>query len=105
MENVNSEHGYKLILNRDEMQGKWYHFTIRSEKSGIAGARTSYSGRNMVSASWHAHGFLFDEIFKIEPSAKVVSLGKEITRENGNWQDKNIGSMYNPCYFSETSIL
>lgn len=105
MENVNNKHGYKLILNRDEIKGKWYHFTIRSEKSGIAGSRTSWSGRNMVSASWHAHGYLFDEIFNIEPDSKVISMGKEITREKGNWQDRNIGSMVSPCCFSETSIL
>lgn len=105
LERVNQQHGYKLEFNRFEKRGNWIHFTIQSEKSGIPGARTSHSGRNLVSASWHAHGYLFDEIFKIEPDAVIWSAGEKITREHGNWQDKNIGSIMQPCYYSETSIL
>lgn len=104
IDNVNKEHGYKIYLNRDEIQGKWYHFTLKSD-SGIPGARTSWSGRNLACASWHAHGYIFDEIFKIDPEAVIWSIGEKITKDFGNWQDKNIGSMVQPCYFSETSIL
>jgi hypothetical protein len=105
IEKINNDHGYKIILNKDEIQGKWFYFTIRSEVSGIPGARNSCSGRKLVSASWHSHGYLFDEIFEIEPDALIYSGGEKITKQYGNWQDRNIGSHYQPCYFSETSIL
>lgn len=105
VDNVNKKHGYKIILNRDEIKGKYFHFTIKSEKSGISGSRTSHSGRKLISASWHAHGYLFDEIFKIDKKAVIHSLEMKIDISQGNWQDRNIGSNFHPMYFSETSIL
>lgn len=105
LERVNQKHGYQLTFNRFDRSGKYINFTIKSKKSGIPGARYSHSGRKLISASWHAHGYLFDEIFKIEPEAIIYSMGEKITKNHGNWKDKNIGSVYNPCYFSETSIL
>lgn len=105
IQTVNNRHGYDLIFNRYDINGKYVHFTIRSRKSGISGARTSHSGRNLPSASWHAHGFLFEEIFRIEPTAVIWSLGQKITADSGNWIDRNVGSMMCPCYFSELSIL
>jgi hypothetical protein len=107
IENVNSKHGYKLIYNRyPERKGNYLHFTIRSEKSGIPGARTSHSGRNMVSASWHAHGYLFDEILNLNEDA-IIKVGNNhtIDQNGGNWIDRNIGSLMNPVKFSQTSIL
>ena len=101
---VNEKYGYQLELNRDEYKGKWFHFTIKS-KSGIPGSRTSYSGRKLAAASWHAHGYLFATILDIEPDAVIVSLGKTINAEGGNWQDWNCGSMMEPIFMSETSIL
>jgi hypothetical protein len=97
---VNWKAGYKIELNRDDYKGKWFNFTIKS-KSGIPGARTSTSGRNLACASWHAHGYLFEEIFNIEPRAVIYSCGKMITKDKGNWIDMNIGS----CYASKTSII
>lgn len=101
---VNELYGYQLTLNRDEQKGKYFHFTIKSRKSGIPGSRLSYSGRKLISASWHAHGYLFEQILRLEPDAVIYSLGERY--EAGFiWQDKNIGSMMHPVYFSETSIL
>jgi len=102
--NVNQKQGYQIELNRSDYLGKWYNFTIKS-KSKIPGARVSSSGRNLPKASWHAHGYLFDAIFTLAPNAIIYSFGKKITIENGNWEDMKIGSMMNPIYFSETSIL
>ena len=103
---VNIKHGYKLIFNRfPEKKGNFLHFTIKSEESGISGARTSHSGRNLISASWHAHGYLFEEILAIEPTAIIKSLDKTIDINGGNWQDSNIGSQMRPMLFSDTSIL
>jgi hypothetical protein len=102
---VNEAKGYRIRLETDKQDRKWYHFTIRSAESGIPGSRYSYSGRRLTAASWHAHGFIFDEIFKIEPDAVIKSLKKEITKDYGNWEDIKIGSMVCPMYMSETSIL
>lgn len=104
IEKVNREHGYKIELNRDEQTGKWFNFTLKT-KSGISGARTSHSGRNLPSASWHAHGYIFDEIWAIDPSCVIYSNGVKMSGPRDNWQDKNIGSVYCPKMFSETSIL
>lgn len=107
MANVNSEHGYKLEFNRFDITGTrkpYVNFTLKTA-SKIPGARVSWSGRNLPCASWHAHGYLFDEIFKMEPDAVIYSGGAKMDAERGNWQDRNIGSMMQPCYFSETSIL
>lgn len=103
---VNENHGYKLEISNDRQLSKnRYQFTIQSESSGISGSRYSASGRKLKSASWHAHGFLFDEIFRLDPNAVIYSLGKEITKDRGNWEDKNVGSYFYPCSFSELSIL
>jgi hypothetical protein len=104
IENVNKKQGYQIELNRADYTGKWFNFTIKT-KSKIPGARLSFSGRNLPKCSWHAHGYLFDAIFTLNPSAIIYSFGKKITIDDGNWQDIKIGSMMNPKYFSETSIL
>lgn len=102
---VNEKRGYMLQLNRDEQTSrKYYSFTIKT-KSKIPGARTAASGRNLARASWHAHGYLFDEILKINPDAIIYSNGKKIDKAGGNWQDSNIGGYFKPLYFSQTSIL
>jgi hypothetical protein len=50
IETVNKEQGYQIELNRNDQSGKWFNFTLKS-KSGIPGARTSHSGRNLACAS------------------------------------------------------
>jgi hypothetical protein len=101
LNNVNKTQGYSLSFNRFEKIGKYYHFTLKSP-SKVPGSRTSISGKNLACASWHAHGYLFDEIFKIEPEAIIYTIGKKITSESGNWVDQNLGRGY---MYSQTSIL
>jgi hypothetical protein len=106
IENVNKKYGYQIMLNNAEQKGNYFHFTIRSRFSGIAGSRFSHSGRKLVSASWHAHGYLFDELFKINPDVFILVSGAgKITKDAGNWQDRNIGSNFQPAMFSSLSIL
>lgn len=100
---VNQEKGYELECNRLDQCGKWVNFTIKS-KSGIPGSRLSGSGRKLAKASWHAHGFVMDKIFEIEPDCVIISMGEKLYAGH-IWQDRNIGSQYNPVYFSATSIL
>lgn len=109
---VNEDYGYRLGFNREpEFKGKQLHFTIQSKKSGIPGARMSATGRNMKSASWHAHGYLFERILSIAPNAVIQTAHSKIYIDKvsgefiGNWIDSDIGSMMSPCWFSATSIL
>ncbi len=104
--NVNKKRKYQISLNRDEQKGKNFFFTLKTP-SKVPGARKSHTGRHMPKASWHAHGFVFEEIFKLDPSAHIVSGTEKIVSgpHGGNWEDRNIGSIMNPCYFSEVSIL
>ena len=112
VDNVNKEHGYSLTLNRDEQIGKWFNFTLNSP-SKVPGARVSWSGRNLAKASWHAHGYILDEILRLADNEDAIihSLDKRIYVDHttgdvmNNWQDMNIGSIMQPCYMSETSIL
>lgn len=101
---VNKEQGYQIELNRDDQSGKWFNFTLKSP-SGVPGSRYSSSGRKLACASWHAHGYIFDAIFEIEPDAVIKSLGVDITKDEGNWCDMQIGSMLSPCSMSSTSIF
>ena len=100
---VNAEQNYQIEFKRLEYAGKKVLFTLKS-KSKIPGSRISYSGRNLPAASWHAHGFIFEEIFKLDPTCYIETMGKKLFA-GFSWEDKNIGSRLSPCYFSETSIL
>lgn len=103
---LNKERKYKITYNRyPERKGNFIHFTIRSEKSGIPGSRLSYSGRRLVSASWHAHGYLFDKIYDINPNAIIVCGRTRYECKSDNWKDYDVGSLFYPCQFSELSIL
>lgn len=97
---VNKEQGYYISLKRDEQRGKWYNFTLKA-KSGFPGSRYSDTGRKLPSASWYAHGYVFEEIFKEEPNAIIWSLGEKL-QAGFEWKDRNISS---EILQSETSIL
>lgn len=102
---VNENNGYKIQIRNDkQVSENRFQFTLRSEKSGIAGSCYAYSGRRTVNASWYAHGYFFDELFKINPEAIVWSRNNKITIDEGNWEDYNVGSIMNPAYASELSI-
>lgn len=59
-------------------------------------------GRRIAAACWHVHGHFFEALFHVKPEAVILSGGKlTITREAGNWQDRNIGSMIQPLMYSE----
>lgn len=47
IEAINKKHGYEIELNRDEIKGKYFFFTLKS-KSGIPRSRTSHSGRKLT---------------------------------------------------------
>lgn len=98
---VNEKYGYQLRLNTDVYKQGKYSFTLNSP-SGVPGALTAANGRNIPKASWHAHGYVFDEIFKINPDAVIWSAGRKMTKNEGNWQDWRYTSW---IMQSERSIL
>lgn len=114
---TNRKHGYRLVWNRspEALNSAQTRFacTIRSSASRIKGARLSGSHplpgrerRNLSAASWHAHGHFYETLFTIAPDA-VIRIGRSgtvITKDGGNWQDWNAGSMMYPAMMSELSI-
>ena len=103
MEAVNKLYDGNVIFNRQpEPVGSRLRFTLRVKDSKGPGARRSHQGRRMSSACWHVHGHFFEELFKVNPEAYVVAGGcKRISKDGGNWQDRNIGSRMFPMFFSE----
>lgn len=107
---TNKKFNNNVIFNRFETKGKQFAFTLKVKDSKQAGHRLhlSYgidglrSQKRSTSACWHVHGTFFDELFKINPNVIVVSRGKKISIDGGNWEDDNIGSVMFPVYFSES---
>lgn len=102
---VNVNRGYQLKFKSGPTpSGKWVNFTIKS-KSGVPGARVSHSGRRLAAASWHAHGYLFEEILEREPDAVIHSGGHRIDRVSGNWSEEASGSWLAKVPLADLSIL
>ena len=97
-----------LYDNQVEFRGEPEHtnhgikFTLKTKHNKARGHGISFSGRHMPSACWHVHGNFFDRLFEVNPDAKVYSMGKLITKHQGNWQDYNVGSQMNPKFASES---
>jgi len=53
--------------------------------------------RYMVNACWHVHGTFFDSLPR---EAVIVANGRTI-RPGDRWQDKMVGSIMQPVYFSK----
>jgi len=103
---VNERFANNITFKRLEMKGRNILFTLTVKNSRAPGSRTSASmfnpARRVSAACWHVHGHFFDELFKVVPSAVIVSRGnKKITKDSGNWEDWQIGSMMYPIMYSE----
>lgn len=105
---INRTYGNNITWKRDpepaNRAGTSYDFTITVKDSSGPGARRSDTGRKIAAACWHAHGDLFDAILKIAPDAIIKTNGmggNTISAAGGNWEDRNIGSLYRPLYASE----
>lgn len=95
-------------------KGNRFSFTLTVKDSKGQGARLStprYLGdnangqqRRIKAACWHVHGDFFDLLFQDCPDAVIRSQRKKITKEEGNWQDWNIGSQMYPFYYSEACM-
>ena len=107
---LNTSYDNNIRFNNREVlnnKGTRHRFTIRVKDSHGTGSKLGHSRningehRRTSSACWHTHGDLLDILFKINDECEVRSGGKLITSDNGNWEDRNIGSMMVPMYFSE----
>lgn len=93
--------GNVVLLDPHCVSKNRIQFRLSVNNSSDTGSRIGHSGRRVKAACWHVHGHFFDELFKINPECFVLAQSKRITKEEGNWQDWNIGSIMNPMYFSE----
>jgi hypothetical protein len=102
LEIINKKYADNVIWNREpEKIGNRYRFTLKVKDSKQPGHRRGFNGQRMVSACWHVHGDFFDTIWDFEPEAKIKAGTLLMESKNDNWQDRNIGSVVNPMYFSE----
>lgn len=87
-----------VIWNRSpEPVGKGFRLTLRVKDSKGAGARRSNAGRRLVSACWHVHGTFFDNL----PEGAAIRTGEITVHPHEDWQDRNIGSMFQPLMHSD----
>lgn len=103
----NAKYGNNIKFKRLDITGKQVTFTLTVVSSKGPGARHSTwknakgNYTRIAAACWHVHGDFFDALFKIAPDAEIKTGNKSITRHCGNWEDWNIGSAYQPMYYSE----
>ena len=105
MDIVNRKYDNNIEFKRLEPSKKL--FTLKCKDSKKPGHRIHYrmwddGFKKGISACWHVHGDFFDALFSINPNAYIVSSGKKITKEYGNWIDRNIGSIMYPIYHSKS---
>jgi hypothetical protein len=104
LELANEDFDGNLIFNRFEtvnVKGTRHRVTIKTQSYDKPGYRRTHSGRRHPSACWHAWGTFIDRLFEIQPNAKVHANGSYQTADSWYWQDRNIGSIMVPLYFSE----
>jgi hypothetical protein len=100
LDKTNEIYSGNVEFNRFE-GSRVFNFTLRVKDSLGPGARRGWTGRRMVAACWHVHGHFFEKLIEINPNAEIVSCYSKISAAGGNWQDRNIGSMVQPLYYSE----
>jgi hypothetical protein len=102
---VNRQFDGNIEFKQINQQGKNVRFTLTVRSSYGKGARLGFvhngKQRHIKAACWHAHGEFFDALFSVASDAVIISQGNKITKDAGNWDDKNIRSNYSPFFFSE----
>lgn len=88
--NTSAKFDNNIIANRFEQTTfTVWEVTIKCVSSRGRGAKRGVSERRTSSCCWHAWGTFFDELFKLNPRIVIVARGSQITRESGNWVDRN----------------
>ena len=100
---TNAEFEGNIVFKRFEFIGytrdkvEKYRVTLTVKSSRDKGGRIGHSGKRVAAACWHAHGTFFDNL----PNGTEINANGEKFHAGDRWKDKNIGSIYNPLYYSE----
>ena len=111
---INKKYKNNIIFNRfDQINDSSFKITLKCKDSKKPGHRLGFKNydwstgeqigkqRHLINACWHVHGDFFDAIFNINKDARIRSNNKLITINEGNWEDRNIGSQIYPMMYSE----
>jgi len=107
---VNKRYDNNIFFNNFEamnQKGNAFRVTLRVRSSHGKGARLNIERtRHLPYACWHVHGDFFDNLLIISPQTIIKTAKLTIHKDSngtvhGNWEDWNIGSIIEPCYFSE----
>lgn len=101
LDKIQAHFGGNLNFLKLEPLGASYRVRLRVKDSKGKGAGVGHTGRRLVSACWHTYGYFFEALLAINDKAVIKSLRFTITKEGGNWQDYNIGSIIYPLCASE----
>ena len=101
LELTNRNFNDNVKFKRIEQTGSRVTFTLTVKSSKDKGGRLSHTGRRIAAACWHVHGEFFDNLLAIQPEAWIKTGQKKIDANGGNWEDWNIGSNYQPMYYSQ----
>ena len=101
---TNDEFENNIIFKRFEFVGNTRdgreknRVTLTVKSSREKGGRIGQSGKRVAAACWHVHGTFFDNL----PEGTEIVIGSSKKYYSGDpWEDTNIGSLYNPLYYSE----
>lgn len=85
----------------EQKTSKVISFTLTVKDSKLPGSKRKQNGNRIAAACWHVHGYFFKYLFLNYPGVYIDSLGQRMNNNSDNWQDRNIGSIIQPFYFSE----
>jgi hypothetical protein len=104
---INKKYDGNVTIGNYKKKGNRIQFTLKVWDSHGPGHRRGFMrtkdgrGQHLINACWHVHGDFFDALFTINPKIWIRAIGKKITINDGNWQDRNIGSMLRPKMYSD----
>jgi len=104
---VNKKYDNNIIWNNFKYEyNNTFRVTLKCKDSKKAGHRLGFKygdmkQKRLISACWHVHGDFFDYLLSINPDVIIRVATHTIDKNGGNWEDRNIGSIMQPMYYSE----
>lgn len=100
---VDKQFKKNLTVTKEALSGTGKRWRVRLsvKDSRGSGGRIGYTGRRVKAACWHVHGYFFEALpltSKIKAGNLTIIGGPD---GEGNWQDRNVGSIIQPMYYSE----
>lgn len=93
--------------NLKQISKNQVRFTLGVNDSKEPGHRRGYFARDghkpkrLAAACWHVHGYFFEYLFLKYPNIKIYAGALKMVSNYDNWQDRNIGSNFEPLQFSD----